>query len=449
VDRVADVGLGVTQRLAASRKIAVLGGGWSGLAAAVTLADVGARPTLFEAARTLGGRARRVEHEGLALDNGLHILIGAYRETLRLMRRVADAGARDAGLLRLPLDLHIPGCFRLRAAALPAPLHLALGLLQATGLSTAERLGIARFMWRLRTSRFRLEHDIGVGDLLERLHASERTRRYLWEPLCVSALNTPPGEASAQIFLNVLRDSLNGTRADSDLLLPARDLSALFPEPAARAVEAAGGEVRLGCAVDAVHGAGEQFLLRSAAGEERFERVICALPPYRVPQVLAGLPQLQATLDAIGALRHEPIYSVYLQYPPAARLPQPMLGFEGGFAQWAFDRGRLCGQRGLIGVVISARGRHQDIDQAALARSVQAELAARHPELGAPRWSKVIAEKRGTIACTVGMARPGQRTVLPGLYLAGDYTASDYPATLESAVRSGIACARLALDSTH
>ena len=426
-------------------RVAVLGGGWAGLAAAVTLAQAGAPVTLFEAARTLGGRARRVEHDGVALDNGLHILIGAYRETLRLVRAVNPASERDPGLLRLPLDLHFPGQFRLRTPALPAPVHLLAGLMRAEGLRLVERLHAARFIVRLRAVDFRLEQDVSVAALLARFRESRAACRYLWEPLCVAALNTAPEEASAQVFLNVLRDSLNGGRQDSELLLPTRDMSALFPEPAARLVRAAGGEVRTGCAVETVHAAGAGFTVRSAAGEEPFAQVVCALPPFRVAQTLVAFPALSATAAAIDALRHAPIYSVYLQYPPGTRLPQPMVGCDGGFAQWAFDRGRLCAQDGLIGVVISARGRHQDVDQAALAAAVQSEIAAMFPSMGTPRWARVIAEKRGTFACTVGVVRPAQRTPVAGLFLAGDYTASPYPATLEAAVRSGVACAQMAL----
>lgn len=428
-------------------RVAVLGGGWAGMAAAVTLAQAGGPPTVFEAARTLGGRARRVEHGGVALDNGLHILVGAYRETLRLMRTVSGNKERDPGLQRLRLDLHFPRRFRLRTPWLPAPLHLVAGLMGAHGLSFGERLRAARFMTRLRAMDFRLERDISVAALLARFRESDATCRYLWEPLCVSALNTTPEEASAQVFLGVLRDSLNGRRQDSDLLLPTLDLTMLFPEPAARFVRAAGGEVRVGCAVEAVRASGAGFTVRSAAGDEVFDRVVCALPPYRVVEVLAALPGLSATAATIEALRYEPIYSVYLQYPPGTHLLQPMLGLEGGFAQWAFDRGRLCGQDGLIGVVISARGRHQEMDQAALATAVQSEMAFMFPRMGAPLWTRVIAERRGTFACTVGVKRPTQRTAVPGLYLAGDYTASPYPATLEAAVRSGLACARYVMDS--
>jgi squalene-associated FAD-dependent desaturase len=431
--------------MSASPRVAVLGGGWAGLAAAVTLAEAGVAATVFEASRTLGGRARRVEHNGVALDNGLHILIGAYRETLRLMRTVSGTQERDPGLLRLRLDLHFPRRFRLRTPWLPAPLHLVAGLMGADGLTMSERLRAARFMARLRAMGFRLQQDISVAALLARFRESDAACRYLWEPLCVSALNTTPEVASAQVFLNVLRDSLNGRREDSELLLPTRDLSALFPEPAAQFVRAAGGEVRVGCAAEGVRAAGAGFALRSAAGEEPFDRVVCALPPFRVAEVLAALPALSSTVAAIEALRYEPIYSVYLQYPPGTHLLQAMLGFDGGFAQWAFDRGRLCGQDGLIGVVISARGRHLEMDQAALATAVQSEIAFMFPRMGVPLWTRVIAEKRGTFACTVGVSRPAQRTPVAGLYLAGDYTASPYPATLEAAVRSGVACARMLL----
>jgi squalene-associated FAD-dependent desaturase len=417
------------------------------MAAAVTLAQARVPVTVYEAARTLGGRARRIEVNGLALDNGLHILIGAYRECLRLIELVSAPAPIESGLIRKPLDLHFPGKFRLCAPALPAPLHLVMALLLAKGLSIADRVGAARFMNQLRALQFTLTQDISVGALLSRFHQSTNTRRYLWEPLCISALNTRPEDASAQVFLNVLRDSLNGTRKDSELLLPIRDLSALFPEPAARFVEAAGGKVRIGYAVHSVQESAGGFLVRTVAGEEQFTHIVCALPPYRAADALAGFPALAGLLDMIGHLRHEPICSVYLQYPPHTRLPHSMLGLEGGAAQWVFDRGQLCAQDGLLGVVISAHRRHEAVDQEKLCTQVRAELLAAFPSLPAPLWTKVIEERRATFACTVGVKRPTQRTPVANLYLAGDYTDSPDPATLESAVCSGVACARMVLES--
>jgi uncharacterized protein with NAD-binding domain and iron-sulfur cluster len=118
-----------------------------------------------------------------------------------------------------------------------------------------------------------------------------------------------------------------------------------------------------------------------------------------------------------------------------------MCGVADGTAQWLFDRGPTHGQHGLIAAVISAHGRHEELDHDELARRIHSEVARIVPKLSAPRWTRVIVEKRATFACTPNLIRPATRTALPGLLLAGDYVAGDYPATIEGAVRSGIAAA--------
>lgn len=424
--------------------VAIIGGGYAGMAAAVELAARDIPVTVFEAAPGLGGRARRVTINDTALDNGLHILIGAYAETLRMIALTRKPGEPE-GLVRLPLELAIHTGFRLRAPRLPAPLHLGAALLFARGLSLGERLQAAKFMLAMRRRKFRLPADTTVSSLLAAQGQPETLSRLLWRPLCISALNTGPDEASAQVFLNVLRDSLNGSRSDSDLLLPATDFSALLPERAARFALERGGEVRLGVTVENVRAAGGGFELQPDAG--RFDRVILATSPHRVGALLAPLPGLEEVRKMVEAFAYKPIYSVYLQYPPGSRLPYRMAGLDGAYAQWVFDRGQLCGQDGLIGVVISASGAHEDLPQAELAQRVHAELLAVAPDLGAPVWHRVIAEKRATFACVPDLMRPDNRTALPGLFLAGDYTGSDYPATLEAAVRSGVRAARLALQN--
>jgi len=414
------------------------------MAAATELARRGVPATVFEAARVLGGRARRVETEGARLDNGLHILLGAYRETLRLIDLVTAPG-EPTGLLRLPLELTIHPGFRLRAPLLPAPLHLFSALLRARGLGFGDRIAAARFLSWSRRNAFRLATDTTVSSLLAMTRQPDSVSRYLWNPLCVSALNTPPVQASAQVFLNVLRDSLNGSRADSDLLLPTLDFSALFPERAARYVEAHGGSVRLGVTVDAVRRKNNGFELTS--DEERFTHAILAVAPYRAGALLAHYAELAPMVRMIDQFVYQPIYSVYLQYARETRLPFRMGALEAPYSQWLFDRGQLCGQDGLIGVVISAGGSHQGLGHDDLARAVHAELAENFPGLGKPRWHQVIAEKRATFSCTPGLLRPDNVTGVARLYLAGDYTASDYPATIESAVRSGMRAADLVMQN--
>jgi squalene-associated FAD-dependent desaturase len=422
-------------------RVAVVGAGWAGLAAAVTLAERGVGVTVFEASRSLGGRARRVTLDGVDLDNGQHILIGAYGETLRLMRLVgADP---DRLLARLPLELRYASGFRLRVPRLPAPLHLLAGLVLASGLTTGERFAAARFVAALRRAGFALAADESVAQLLARHRQTGALRDRLWIPLCVSALNTPPERASARVFANVLRDTLGGDRAASDLLLPKADLGALFPAPAAAFVAARGGEIRLGAAVRAIARDGAGFRLDPDATV--FDRVVLACAAQHAPALLDALPGLRGVAAAIAAIEHEPIYTCYLQYPELVSLPFPMLGFSGGLLQWAFDRGTLSGHRGLVAAVLSASGDHEAFGHEALAAAIHAELAAGLPGLPQPRWHRVIAERRATFSCRPGLARPGNATPLPGLVLAGDYTASDYPGTLETAIRSGVAAAHLVL----
>lgn len=429
---------------AARRKVAIVGGGYAGMAAAVELASHGTAVTVFEAGKVLGGRARRVEVDGIPLDNGLHILLGAYAETLRLIDLTCEAG-ESRGLIRMPLELTMHPQFRLRVPKLPAPLHLGVAMLGARGLSLGEKIRAARFMLAMRRKGFRLPEDMTVSALLCAHGQPERVARSLWIPLCISALNTRPEQASAQVFLNVLRDSLNGRPADSDLLLPAVDFSVLFPERAARYVGMRHGQVRLGSMVDSIRPAENGFELGPDGGY--FDMAILAVSPHRLAALIAPIPQLVRVHSMIEGFSYQPIYSVYLQYPAGTRLPFKMGGMDATYSQWLFDRGQLCGQDGLIGVVISAAGVHQDLPQNELAEKVHGELAAMIPELQPPQWHRVIAEKRATFACTPGLVRPDNATPVHGLFLAGDYTASDYPATLEAAVRSGVGAAQLAMNS--
>jgi len=225
---VAHLGHGVT-------RVAVVGAGWAGLAAAVTLAERGVPITVFEASRSLGGRARRVVIDGVDLDNGQHVLIGAYGECLRLMRLVGADPERL--LMRMPLELRYADGFHLRAPRLPYPINLGLALLGAKRLSFAEATSTVRFMASLRLRNFRIEPDRTVAKLLDQQGQAGAPRSHLWEPLCVSALNTPVAFASAQVFANVLRDGLTGSRESSDFLIARSDLGKIFPEPAAEYVK--------------------------------------------------------------------------------------------------------------------------------------------------------------------------------------------------------------------
>ena len=415
------------------------------MAAAVKLAERGIAVTVFESAKQLGGRARGVIQNHTQLDNGQHILLGCYTQTLKLIEQVG--GNLDQDFLRLPLQLTLHKHFELKASNLPAPLHLLVALLSAKGLKFAERIQAARFMLTMRQIKFKLQNDLTALELLRAHRQSEDLIRLMWEPICISALNTPVGKASAQVLLNVLRDSLNGSFGDSEILLPRIDFSALFPNRAAEYVTHHTGKVLTSCAVESIIPQDHVIQLVTAQGAQQFSHVICATSSSNSARLLRTVPFLNSTANKIESLNYQPIYTVYLQYPEHVLLSQAMLGFDRCFTQWIFDKGQISAQPGLIAAVISAEGRHQVLDHDELAKKVAHELRDQLGITEEPLWHQVIAEKRATFSCEVNIFRPDNKTPLPNLFLAGDFTAGDYPSTLEGAVISGVKAAQEIISS--
>lgn len=418
------------------RHIAIVGAGLAGLSAALKLLQQGHQVSLFEAAPQAGGRARGVPHALAMLDNGQHICIGAYHATLALLR---EAGLDPANVFtRLPLALHMHNGSHTMSLVtptwLPAPLHLVWGLLTARGLTLNSKWQAIRWMQWLKKSAFKLAQDTTVEALLRQGQQTETAISTLWEPLCLAALNTPINQASAQVFLNVLRDSFQQHRSDSDFLILKSDLSSSLIAPLLEKITASGGQVWLRTPVLAVRHEAVQCILETADGLQPFDDIILAVGPHQLKTVASEIP--------FTGFDYQPITTVYLQYPPDTLLPFPVMGLYHGWAQWVFDRGQCCQQHGLLAVVISAHGQLPG-DKASLVQQCIAELnhalASYDIQLDQPAWTQVITEKRATFSCTPNLARPDTITAQPHIYLAGDYIAGPYPATIEGAVLSGIA----------
>ncbi|MBL8520895.1 MAG: FAD-dependent oxidoreductase [Betaproteobacteria bacterium] len=436
--------------MTARPRIAVIGGGYAGMAAAQAFCERGAHVAVFEAAKVLGGRARRIQYRDETLDNGQHILSGAYSTLLQLMQR---AGGPATDLKRIPLTLSMPPAFRMRAPRWPAPLHLAAALLGARGLGWADRFAALGMMRALRASNYQVDPTQTVAAMLSAHRQTSALLRHVWQPLAVGALNTPIDSASAQVFAHVLRDALDAKRDASDLLLPCVDLSALYPERAAALVRERGGEVLTGCRVDALAPRAAAIDLRFDGQARTYDAVIVAVGPHQ----LASL-EAPGCLDGAKAAEFafEQIVTVYFKFAAAVRLPEPMLGQADGRVQWFFDRRDLLhpnARDGLIAGVISAAGSPSTTDAAAGEGTFETlawrELSVHCPQAPEPEWTKTVTEKFATIACTPALhaRRPACATSHPRVFLAGDYVHSPYPATLESAARSGVDAARAALAS--
>lgn len=412
-------------------KLAVVGGGWAGLAAAVRATQAGHGVTLFEMAAQLGGRAREVEVDGLALDNGQHILIGAYRHTLALMRTVGcDV---EAAFDRRPLELRYPDGRGLRMPPGPAWLGFGLAVARCQGWRWSDRLALMRAAVGWALAGFSCAPGMTVDQLCAALPPA--VRQLLIDPLCVAALNTTASEASARVLLRVLKDALFGGAGAADLLLPQRSLGAVLPQPAATWLHSAGAELRLGTRVQAVQATQTGWQVDG----ETFDAVVLACTAAEAARLVQ--PIAPAWAARAQALRYEPIVTVYLRCP-GARLPAPMTALIEGPqapAQFAFDHGALGATPGLFAFVISGARAWVDagLDASAAAVLQQAQMAfAPGTWPTPPTLLRALAEKRATFRCTPGLDRP-PATIAPGLVAAGDYVEGPYPATLEGAVRAG------------
>ena len=429
-------------------KIAIIGAGWAGMAAAVTATQHGHTAIILEAAHAIGGRARGLKGtlpngQKLTLDNGQHILIGAYTDTLKLMQTVGVDP--HTALLSQPMALLFPDGQGLQFPDWPTPLDALASILGARGWSIADKASLLRVAMGWQLKRFQCAPIETVSILCK--NCSPRVMAELIEPLCVSALNTPANRASGQVFLRVMQDALFGVQGGSRLLLPRLDLSELFPSAAARWVTQRGGKIRLGARVGTVQSLGAQWQIE----DEVFDAVIIATSSQESARMLTRCAEaapesiankIQTWANTAEQLPFEAITTVYAWAPKAA-LPHPMLALrshEAGPdqvampAQFVFDRGQLGGPPGLLAFVVSASTGDRETLQEQVLNQAQVQLGLSLQAV------QTVVEKRATFACTPGLQRPAS-LITPGLLACGDFVAGPYPATLEGAVRSGVAAA--------
>ncbi|HVQ31517.1 MAG TPA: hydroxysqualene dehydroxylase HpnE [Vicinamibacteria bacterium] len=443
-------------------RVVVVGGGFAGLAAAIRLQEQRHDVLLLERRGVLGGRATsyRDAASGEDVDNGTHLMIAGYGATLDLVRH---AGAAD--LLDVQDDLRIDyvddqGPTALACPRLPAPLHLLAGLF---GL---------RVPWRVRLDALRLGLAIRLGgkpsglslaDYFRRHGQSAITRRLLWDPLAIAILNETPERADASLFWNVYREAFLRTNRASRLVFLRRGWGELHERLAAY-FEARGGTIRRRALAESIEvrdgrAAGVRYVQRAETRDDirkgrraeavhaAAEAVVAAVPWHALPGLLPEPWPHQAPFAGLRALGSSPIVSIELWLDRVA-VDKAMVGLRDSEVEWVFDKGRLFGRAGPpqhLAFIVSAAVRSSVRPNAELALLAETALRRYFPAMAgaAVTRSLVMREAEATFSCgpEAEAARFGPDTPLPGLYVAGDWTNTGLPATIEGAVRSGLAAA--------
>jgi len=432
--------------------VSIIGAGWAGLAAAVELSRCNIPVTVYESARQVGGRARDVEINGVTLDNGQHLIIGAYNQLLALLKL---CGVNESEVFhRIPQHIRLMDfqsgqiAFELKLPHWPAPLNLLGGILTCPTLGLPDKL---KTLWRYnKLLNNQLTQDMSVTEWLAQAELPPAYADNLLKPLCLAALTTHPDQASARAFQTVLQQTFNGPGSNTDLLIAKTTLGKVFPEIAVRYIESHGGQVLTSHKINSIDPVHQIILVNDQP--VHYQQLIIATPSHITQALLQPIDELSGIANKLSQLQHEPVCTLYLQYPPHVRLPIPMLGCINATSEWIFDRS-YCNQPGLISVIISAKGEHMSWSNDELANKIASELAQLFPDWPVPVSTQVIREKRAGFSCTTNIdnLRPSIRTALANIKLCGDYVYIEdnslpgLPATLEAAVRSGVKCAQQTL----
>jgi len=444
----------VPPRPPAPKKVVVLGAGYAGLSAATELVLRGHDVTLVEGRALLGGRAHSFADtkSGLILDNGQHVLMGCYHETLALLKQL---GVKDR--LYAPPKIQVPflsekGASLLSATA-PAPLHLLSALLGYGELTVADKMAAIGLAVRLRLG-MEPASDETVTAWLTRWKQTPNLIRALWEPLCIAALNEPVTTSSARLFATVIRRSFLGGANDSAILLSRVGLSELFAPEVKRLLEMCGGKLRLQTPVAALNFEGTTLreIKWNDGTSMQPEAVISALPWHVLRGLLPGESKLA---QACRQMEDAPIVSLHL-WMDRPVLHEPFVGMLDSPVHWVFSRDHIqgAGEAGTGHVITAVVSGARDLVEKTATELEELTLKELRRFIPEAREAKVLHRmvykaRSATFAATpeTEPLRPGTKTEWSNLWLAGDWTDTGLPATIEGAILSGRSAAR-AVDET-
>jgi squalene-associated FAD-dependent desaturase len=419
-------------------RIAILGAGVSGLAAAVKLAERGHRVTLFEARREAGGRTRSYVDAttGDVLDNGQHLLMGCYTATQEYLAMIGT----EKLVARIPLSVKFWEASGVRSftidRALPPPMNLISAIMRTTLISFAEKKAaatIGNIIYRDKLPR-RID-DMTCAELFAKCEQPEAVIQKLWSPIVVATINARPEQASARLFVNVIREAFFSSRTASNVLMPNVGLSELLVNSAINKLETAGAKILLGTPVRSIERTNEQFNVITNDTNDSFDYVISTTPAPLYPTPYTPSPPVQTS----------PIVNAYF-WLDRAITSSPMHAFIGMTVEWAFPKqSRFSAQR--LALTVSAADEIVEKPNEEIVQILWGDLQRTMPAAREAQvlHSQIIKEKRATPLLTPSAqnARPTAETYDKRFILAGDIVQNGLPATIEGAVRNGFRAAAL------
>ena len=435
------------------KPVIVVGAGVSGLAAAVSLVRQKIPVLLLEQKPFPGGRAYSFSDAttGTVIDNGQHVLIAGYTRTMRFLEQIGMRG--HLSVQRTPsLLFHHPekGFGRFRIPPLPPPLHLAAAILTYPLLPIRDRLAILRAREFIGNGTHEREEEIAqwtVDEWLDRIGQSAEARQSFWEPLAVSIMNEHTSKASALLFARTLRQAFMEHWSHAALAIPTVGLSTLYALPASEFIERQGGVVRFNADVESVLARDGHVTGIALRTGETIECAACILtaPSDHIRALLPDELQQTAYLSSLSKLPVSPIVSVHLWFTRNF-MRHLFVGLVGRRIQWVFNRSAISHEPqagGHVSTVISAAHAYVSHTNEELVRIALEDLRSTYGGIVEdPRHAVVIREKRATMSPTPAAEplRPPQKTPYPNLFLAGDWTATGLPATIEGAILSAEHC---------
>ena len=437
-----------------SRHVVIVGGGLSGLAAGVALVTRGVRVTLLEQKPALGGRAYSFKDSvtGDTIDNGQHVLITGYKRTMHFLETI---GTRH--LLRVQrkpsLLFHHPqrGFQEFRIPLLPTPLNLLIGILRCSLFSLSDRMRLLRVGRSLRAPDDRALAPQTIKEWLKSVRQSDECIRSLWEPLAVSMMNERTEKASALVFVRALRNAFLGGSGNAALAIPTVGLTELYVDGAKQFISVRGGEIH--CNADVVRvlsdgGAATGVKLKDGR-EINGDAIVLAVPPHKLLPLLPS--QMQVKFDRLRTIGVSPIVSIHLWFKEDV-MKHEFVGLIGRRVQWLFDKRKINSEPGKgahVSAVISGAHEFVEMSKDSLVDIAMDDIRSAYPNLvEKPHHAVVVREKSATYSSSpaIEMIRPPNGTDIPNLFLAGDWTATGYPATIEGAILSAECAVRLTLE---